>query len=806
MQEHPHYQDIVLIGGGHSHAMVLQMWAKNPLPGARLTLVSPQVQSAYSGMLPGMVAGHYSYSDIHIDLPRLCRAAGARFIQACAHHIDLASKKVSLLGRPDLDFDLLSLDVGATPCRHIPGSELAIPVKPIGHFHRYWQQLKQQVHREHLPLRLGVVGGGVGGCELAMAMAWALEEQLYSGRVEMHLIQAGNKLPQEYPLLARRLAARELSRLKVQVHRNWRVTEITPQGVHSDEGKFLPVDKVMLCTEAAAPPWLAQSGLALDDAGFVLIDEYLRAPDHPHIFAVGDVASLAQNPQPKAGTFALRQGPALYRNLRATLLQQPLKPYRPQRNFLSLLTCGSQKAIASRNGFAAAGQSLWHWKDHIDRSFMRRFAELPVTGQAHRAAANRPASLGSLLGRNPQILEQRDNISLAKIRSNGSGAKVAADILGNALAKLPPQQSPGLLRGAGDDAAVLKLPAGKLLVQSSDQLRAPVADPWLFGRLAALHSLSDLFAMHAQPVSAQALVTLPLAAAEIAGRDLQQLLDGAVRELNQHNCVLSGGHTSEGAELQLGLTVNGIADHQQLLNKTDLRAGDCLILTKPLGIGTLFAAEGLGKAKGRWLQQALEVMLQSNATAAEIFARNGANALTDVTGFGLLGHLLEMLQWQPSVINPTPPVAATSSTGGQYQTQLGASLFADALPLLPGATYCAERGLVSSLHQHNTRAYAALQNPAAWQADPHLPLLVDPQTCGGLLASVPADFAEDCITALHAAGCRHAAIIGFVDELPANRDQLSFASPALQLAPQPVYLAKSGDWKRMALRYTEMIS
>ncbi|WOX06823.1 selenide, water dikinase SelD [Microbulbifer pacificus] len=788
MQEHPHYQDIVLVGGGHSHAMVLQKWAQNPLPGVRLTLVSPQVLGAYSGMLPGMVAGHYSFSDIHIDLPRLCRAAGARFIQACAHQIDPENNRVSLLGRPDLEFDLLSLDVGATPSRVITGSELAIPVKPVGHFHHHWQQLKQQIQTVHQPVRLGVVGGGVGGCELAMAMSWALEEPVYSGRVEIHLISAANKLPQEYPLLARRLVARELSRLKVQVHRNWRVTEITHRGVHGDEGQFLPMDKVMLCTEAAAPPWLAESGLSLDQNGFVQVDEYLRT-NHPFIFAAGDVASLVSTPIPKSATHALAQGHTLYRNLRASLLEQPLTRYRPRRELLSLLSCGGQRAVANHSGFAAAASALWHWKDHCDRKFIARFRALPS-----EPAQQRRNALHTWLRPAPHGLTQRNSHSVAEVRSTGCGAKLGADILHHPREGLPNEQSALLMHGNGDGAAVIKLPAGKLLVQSSDQLRAPVADPWLFGRLAALHALSDLFAMHAQPVTAQALVTLPLSASELAARDLQQLLDGALRELNQHNCALSGGHTAEGTELQLGLTVNGIADPQQLLNKSDMRAGDCLILTKPLGIGTLFAAESQGRARGRWLQQALEVMLQSNAGAAEIFAHNNASALTDITGFGLLGHLLEMLQWRDGNHPAAPP-----RSNRQYEPKLGASLFADALPLLPGATYCAERGLLSSLHRHNARVYSALQNPAAWQTEPHLPLLVDPQTCGGLLASVPAAHADNCIASLHAAGCRHAAVIGFVDELPAGRDPL--ASP-----PQPVYLARSGDWKKMAQRYTEMIS
>lgn len=559
------------------------------------------------------------------------------------------------------------------------------------------------------------------------------------------------------------------------------------------------MDKVLLCTEAAAPPWLAQSGLALDDDGFVQVDEYLRAPNHPHIFAAGDVASRQQNPVPKAGVYALHQGPALFRNLRATLLEQPLKPYKPRRNFLGLLSCGGQRAIATRQLFTAAGSAPWYWKDHIDRKFMRRFSELPVQVEMRERS-----SLRALFSPGPQRLEQRNDMSVAGMRCDGSGASVGADILNRALASLPQQQSPALLHGTGDDAAVLQLPAGKVLVQSSEQLRALVADPWLFGRLAALHALSNLFAMRAQPIAAQALVTLPASAPQLCARDLQQLLDGTVRELNQHNCVLSGGHTSEGGDLQLGLTVNGFAEQASHPNNYGVCAGDCLILTKPLGIGALFAAERQGQARDRWLQQALEVMLQSNAAAAEIFCRNHANALTRVSSIGLLGHLLEILQWQPAGISPLGTDSAdhagsANSTGNSRRPLRGASLFADALPILPGAAACAQRGLHSSLHQHNARAYTALQNPTAWQSQPQLPLLIDPQICGGLLASVPAASAEKCLSALHAAGCRHSSIIGFVDELPENSDQLG-------CAPQPIHLTKTGNWKKMAERYTAVTS
>ncbi|WP_444910599.1 selenide, water dikinase SelD [Microbulbifer sp. TRSA005] len=755
MQEHPNYQDIVLVGGGHTHAIVLQMWAMNPLPGARLTLVSPQIQTAYSGMLPGMVAGHYSLDDTHIDLARLCRAAGARFIQACAHHIDVKAHTVSLLGRPPLEYDLLSLDVGATPVRELPGSELAIPIKPIGHFYNFWQKLQRHVQKNRTSLRLGIVGGGAGGCELAMAMAYSLEEQIYSGRVQIHLIHGADEIPQGYPFLARKLVARELDSLGVEIHHNWPVSEITEQGVRSNNGELLNLDQVLLSTNACAPPWLADSQLALDDKGFVVVDRKLRAQGHQEIFAAGDVASFSAGPLPKAGVYAVRQGPVLFHNLRATLTGQPLKNYRPQKRFLSLLACGGKRAVAVRNGLAAVGAPLWRWKDHIDRNFMQRFSDLPISMEEMPSAQPR------------ETLNQRQGISLASMRCNGCGAKVGPKVLRGALAKLPIQQSEYLLRGLGDDAAVMDLPASQLLVQSSDQLRAPVADPWLFGRLAALHALSDLFAMHARPVSAQVLATLPTAAEEITQRDLQQLLAGTIYELNRHHCVLSGGHTAEGAEMQLGLTVNGLAEREQLLEKCGAHTGDCLILSKPLGIGTILAAEGMGEAKGRWLQKALETMLHSNAAASGVFAQHGAHALTDVTGFGLLGHLLEMLK----------------------PDGLSATLIAEPLPLIPGARQCIERGWLSSLQPQNASAYSFVENPREWQSLPHWALLTDPQTCGGLLAAVPASKAEACVRALLQSGCSQAAIIGVIN----TRGN-----------PQPkIRLRRDGHWRQLITHNSE---
>ncbi|GMG87982.1 selenide, water dikinase SelD [Biformimicrobium ophioploci] len=744
MQDSPNYQDLVLIGGGHAHALTLMMWAMKPLPGVRVTLISPQVQTPYSGMLPGLIAGHYSYDETHIDLTRLCAAVGARFIVSSATGIDSEARQIALDGHPPIGFDLLSIDTGATPAHQLPGSEHAIPVKPISRFYPHWQALRQQIREEHRAFDLAVVGAGAGGCEIAMAMAHALQDGLHSGRVNIHLVSRSKNVPEGYPLMARKLAARELRRLGIRVHAPWDVAAINDDGLTSSSGATLALDAVFLCTQAAAPAWLSGTGLALDEAGFVRVDETLRS-SHERIFAAGDVAAFSPRTLPKAGVYAVRQAPFLFHNLRATLLGKPLKKFRPQRDFLSMLACGDKRAVATRNGFALAGPHMWRWKNHIDQQFMQRFREL-------RPMVESEETKPGLWRREnaPERVDSRGGESFHGMRCNGCGAKVGADALQRALAGVPAQESEHLLTGIGDDAAVLQVPPGKLLVQSSDQLRQLVRDPWIFARIATLHALSDLFAMHATPASAQLLATMPLAAGRLTERDLALVMDGVVMELNRHGSVLSGGHTSEGTEFQLGLTVNGFADAEQLVAKRGVAPGELLILTKPLGVGAVFAAEGFGEAKGRWLQAAQDNMLLSNGPAAEILFRAGSSALTDVTGFGLLGHLLEML--------------AENNAGrdAQHTRALGAELWSEPLPLLPGAASCAENSWLSSLHPHNALAYEQVNNAARWAALPHWALLADPQTAGGLLASVPEASADQCIAELKSAGYSHAAIIGKV--------------------------------------------
>jgi selenide,water dikinase len=436
----------------------------------------------------------------------------------------------------------------------------------------------------------------------------------------------------------------------------------------------------------------------------------------------------------------VRQGPPLARNLRSSVQGGVLKPYRPQRHWLALISTGDRYAVASRAWLGFSGEWVWRWKDWIDRGFMRKFQDLvPMSG-----AAAEPAKAGDPGALQLSAEESLQAISAIAMRCGGCGAKVGATVLSRALGQLHPVQRDDVVIGLGDpdDAAVVRVPAGKLLVHSVDFFRAFMDDPYTFGKVAANHALGDIWAMGAQAQTATAIATVPPGLDDKVEDLLFQMMTGALEVLNAARCALVGGHTGEGAELALGFAINGLIDDHPagILRKSGMRAGDALVLTKPMGTGTLFAAHARLAAKGRWIDAALQSMLLSNQCGAQCLRDFGATACTDLTGFGLLGHLLEMTR--PSGV--------------------AAELDLDALPVLDGAQECVAAGIVSSLQSANVRLRRALHNQDAFVGHPRYPLIFDPQTAGGLLASVPADRASDCIAALRAQGYEHAVVIGRV--------------------------------------------
>jgi selenide,water dikinase len=394
-------------------------------------------------------------------------------------------------------------------------------------------------------------------------------------------------------------------------------------------------------------------------------------------------------------------------NLRRAARRQRLKAWKPQKDALVILGLGAGRAVAWRNGLTLSGRTAWRLKDWIDRRWMRMYKEMRMPAD--------PAD---------------------PMRCGGCGAKVGAEVLAGALAALPRYGSGDLLDALEnrDDAAVMRPPLGQLLVQSVDHFRAFLDDPFVFGQVAAAHALSDIHAMGARPWTALAIASVPYAASAKMRAELTAMLQGATAVLNADGCALVGGHSAEAAESALGFAVTGLAEPGRVLRKSGLRAGDYLILTKPLGTGVVLAGHMRGLARASWLQAAIASMCMTNAAAARVFLAHRATACTDITGFGLAGHLLEMLR----------------------ASGMSAAIWPSSVPVLPGAAELAAQGVESTLAPDNRRVL-----PDA-DGEPRSALLVDPQTSGGLLAGVAPSRAEGCLAALQAAGME-AAVIGVVE-------------------------------------------
>ncbi len=751
----PIVRDLVLIGGGHSHVGVLRRFAMQPLAGLRLTLICSDTDTPYSGMLPGYIAGHYDFDAVHIDLRRLAEFAGARYCRDEVVGIDRRARRVLCRTRPPLPYDLLSINIGSTPqLASVPGaSEHALPVKPIRRFNERWLALLARVRAHAGATTIAVVGAGAGGVELTLAMQYRLRGELAAlGRdpdaLQFHLFSATADILPTHNAAVRRAFAEVLAERRVVIHRGAEVVRVAAgrlqtrngETLAADDGEMLAADEIVWVTQAGGAAWLRESGLAVDAQGFLRVRDTLQSESDPLIFAAGDCATLLEQPLEKAGVFAVRMARPLAENLRRTLLRQPLLAYRPQRRWLALISTGDRHAVASRGWLFARGDWVWRWKDSIDRRFMRRFNELaPMID----GAAPTPATAIPL-----DEAEQSQVVAAVGMRCGGCGAKVAATLLARVLARLQPLPRDDVLSGLDcpDDAALLRVPAGSVLLQSVDFFRAFIDDPWLFGRIAANHALGDLFAMGGAPQSATAIATLPPGLDSQVEETLFQMLAGAVAVLNEAGCALVGGHSGEGRELALGFAINGLIDESLhgVLRKRGMRPGDALLLGKPIGTGALLAAHARLQARGRWIDAALAAMQQSNQAAVACLLAYSATACTDVTGFGLYGHLLEM----------------TRASGVDAEIDLAA------LPLLEGAAEMATAGIVSSLQPANRRLQQVLHIPPAALRHASYPLLFDPQTAGGLLASVPAANAAACIAALRERGYARAACIGRV--LPAG--------------------------------------
>ena len=818
----PTQLDLVLIGGGHAHVHVLKMLGMPPNRqwliehGVQVTLIARDLHTPYSGQLPGFVAGHYTYDEIHLDVAKLCRFSNTRLVHATAHKITYsrANSTTSTTnnriagsgmvycsdGRPPIRFDALSIDVGITPSTSGITTKTSaenmdsavVPVKPIANFCRAYQDLQQTIlnkysnsnsntnqtqnNNKHV---VAVIGGGAGGIELAMSMRHAFRD--YPHQVQVMVVTRGKSLLAQHNASVQRIFKRILKERNIDVYHQAEVIGVEQHLDTSLSCKRLVlskttrqnyrdpivVDSIIWCTQASAASWLSEdTPLATTKKGnFVQIESTYESVSHKGIFACGDCCHMVDHPRPKAGVFAVRAGPPLLENLKRYLSNQPLQRHVPQRDFLGLISTGDKYAVASKGWwFALEGRYLWTLKDYIDRTWMEKYTVLPNLEEMMSEMSFSSGSSCWSIGSGPPQRKRRklghptatvgslnkgkevaDNFFAADpMRCGGCGAKVGATTLSRVLSTIHIRQvkrarqlqQPPPPPMDHDDAAILPLPKQRFvggtgaIVQSIDYFRSLLDDPFVFGKIVAVHALSDVHAMggHCKAQSAMALAVVPFAADDaITESLLVHLLSGISDVIQAEGVQLVGGHTCEGTELACGLSVQGYTESaEKLLRKRGGKVGDRIILTKPLGTGALFAADMRAQCRGEFMAQAIESMVQSNYEASKIAkATTGVHACTDCTGFGLMGHLLEML------------MANEGNNGGKDAgtESIGAVLDIRAMEFLKGGLEASENDIFSTLQPQNQRNRRAVVNhTAAAKTYPvEYPLLFDPQTAGGLI-------------------------------------------------------------------------
>jgi selenide,water dikinase len=704
---------IVLLGVGHTNAHIVRMWGMNPIPDTDLTCITDFPVAAYSGMLPAVLAQQVPQEEMQIDLVRLCSSVGARLVRGRVDRIDHNRQEIHVDDRPPIPFDALSIGIGSVPTIDevkIEGESL-IKIKPMQTFlQRLADKIKKIESKTRAgSLRIAVVGSGVAGVEILFCLPAFLAKHS-DRKVMLSLVTRSEQILPTVSDGMRANAVKVILQRDVQLVTGQSVVSVSDHAIILANGRSLDADLVIWATGASAPNALERLGLPTDNRGFLLTDATLKSISGKPCFAGGDTGTSDGLSLPKAGVYAVRQGPVLWKNLQRLLGGRELTSYRPQQSFMKLLNCGDGKAIGQWKGVSVSGRWVMRLKEHIDRKFMRMFQPVAMT--------------------------DRDD-SDGEMQCRGCGCKLGADPLAEAIAMIQGQgQSIPL-----EDAAVVADQDGASILASTDFFTTPFDDAYLSGRVAALHSASDIIASGGRPTHALANVVLCEGDVETQKRSLADFLSGARREFSAMGASIVGGHTIVGPRMEAGFTVIGRTE-DGVLRKGELCPGDLLCITKPLGIGVLLAAHMRSLCAAADYFSVVETMLSPQHDYVQISHRHKLSAMTDVTGFGLAGHLIEMLR----------------------ESKVAAKMSLSDVPLLDGTARLLSEGIESTLAPDNARFKRWMEIDDHLRLDVRYKALFDPQTCGGLLFGIQPEDLTPFQLDLKTAGLSAPAVVGKVIE------------------------------------------
>ncbi len=708
---------LVLAGGGHTHALVLLRWAMNPKlkPAGMITLVNQSSTTIYSGMFPGVLAGKYKIDEILIDLRNLASKAGVSFVMAEIEGIDLKKNKLLLAGRPEIEYSLLSLNIGTKTNLNstslIAGDkDLAVPIKPFSESYKFI--IDQDIHKDDSSAKpFVIIGGGFAGIEIAFSL-----RKRWPKRSILLKVKSGVKINKNLLI--------NLDALKIKI-------------IKKNPSILYPK---LICTGNESFDWIKDSGLPLDEYGRVLTKKTLQVLNFSNLFAVGDCGVIRDHHRPASGVWAVRSAKPLAMNLE--VMSKGLKPaeWKPQRKAIQLLDINSSKKESK--AFISWGEImigpynfLSRLKESIDTKFISKF---------------------DLIKDINSDMFSEDEI----IKCRGCAAKLAFTPLSSALKRLD------LIESSTDDSIDIGLlNSNKTLIQSVDGFPSLISDPWLNGRLLAFHSCSDIWACGGSVISAQSIVKLPSLSKDLQQELLFQVLEGINSALVIQGAKLIGGHTLESRKIseepfslaiESSLTVNGtIDDKKYFWSKGGMKKGDQILISRSLGTGIIFSAFMNGQVNPYILDSVLKEMNKSqhnivnyiNQLANRNLHSKVVNACTDITGFGLLGHLSEMLK---------------STNSDLYKMNLDPLkiiLELDNIPVYEGVIDLLNKGFESTLSpsneiflkyidgNENLRFELVSNNFCSNKSfyNTMLKILIDPQTCGPLVVSCSPLYSERLI-------------------------------------------------------------
>ena len=516
--------------------------------------------------------------------------------------------------------------------------------------------------------------------------------------LKISIITGKNGLLSSFPNKTRKAAKQTLQNAQINVIEKVEVIEVQKDTLILSDKTKLKIDKSILSTNGMAPEWIKKSDITLNRNNFIIVNNKFQT-NYNYVFAAGDIVDFNNQNLSKSGVYAVKSGKPLARSIRGFIQKKIPVPYKFNKNYLSIIGLSNGLAIATKYNFTFTSRFSFLLKKLIDQKFVKKFNDLNKDNNS---------IFRNLFKFFDVIIQNNKNIPSYQMQCRGCAAKVDFNSLKTTLSK-------EIITTSEDAININNYPK---LYQSVDMISSIVSDPYLLGKIAANHAISDIIAVNSKLISAQMILQLPFSNSEINSRDLEQVTSGATDVLKLANCSISGGHTLIGKDKDPVIGFSVIGEKKSVNNKTlgKLKVNDILILTERIGSGIIFAGINNDIIDSYYQIEVLNQMSQGNINFSKISDRLKILSMTDITGFGLANHLLNLIKRDVG--------------------KTGLTIYPDKIPIFNGVTKALSKNVRSSLFEKN---FNTAQKDLVYDRENKLidEILYDPQTVGGLAFIIP---------------------------------------------------------------------